>query len=106
MAGASFKFLQIFASYRTDSENWVSYLDDWFFYEPFFGKFWATAAEPRKPMLALSNLLSNDFILSLFPELFQNTWIDVQELSKTRPSPKLHDNMKAWTDLLNNRTRR
>ena len=31
----------------------------------------------------------------------QNTWIDVQELNKTRPSPKLHDKMKAWTDLLN-----
>jgi len=39
------------------------------FYEHFFGKFEDTVAEPRKPMLALSNLLSHDFIFSLFPEL-------------------------------------
>ena len=61
MAGASFKFLRTFASYCTDSENWVSYVDDCFFYEHFFGKF-DTVAELRMPMQALSNLLSHDFI--------------------------------------------
>ena len=40
-----------------------------FFYEHFFGKFEDTVDELRKPMLALSNLLSNDFIFFLFPEL-------------------------------------
>ena len=61
MAGASFKFLRIFASYCTDSENWVSYLDDCFFNEHFFGKFEDTVAQPRKPMPTLSNLLPHDF---------------------------------------------
>ena len=40
-----------------------------FFYEHFFGKFEDAVAEPRKPMLTLSNLLPHDFIFSLFPEL-------------------------------------
>ena len=68
MAGASFKFLRIFALYYTDSENWVSFLDDCSFMNIFFlVKVWDTVTVPRKPMLALSNLLSHDFIFSLFP---------------------------------------
>ena len=38
MAGASFKFLRIFALYYTDSENWVSFLDYCSFMNIFFGK--------------------------------------------------------------------
>ena len=45
-AGASFKFLRIFASYCTDSENWASYLDDCFFYELFFGIQWLSLEIP------------------------------------------------------------
>ena len=40
-----------------------------FFNEHFFGKFEDSVAEPRKPMLTLSNLLPRDFIFPLFPEL-------------------------------------
>ena len=75
MAGASFKFLRIFASYCTDSENWVSYLDDCFFFMNIFSEKFEIQRLSLESLcwhFSIYCLMMSYFLL--FPEL--NVFID------------------------------